>query len=266
MANTADGSAGSSWVRFYATHDGGKNWKPVNIIPPGGVYSTIPPGEIGLSDITPERMGFCPPANVVITHGDMDDELPKDAVRLSITTNLGTMWLDVNLPLPSEKYHDGLVESDDPVFLDRKNGWLPVRIVKWNAGYTLAWNVLAFYATDDGGETWTPRPGIIEGGTNFVGSYRQLDIVSVKDIFVCNGANLYVTHDGAQNWQIIKPNLDFDRTSSHGGVSQIDFVNATHGWAVVYDTFKHFTHNKYYLYKTSDGGKTWTELPLKIAP
>jgi photosystem II stability/assembly factor-like uncharacterized protein len=264
VANSADGGAGSSWVRFYATHDGGKNWKPVNIIPPGGRYSNIPPGEIDLSDITPDRMGFCPPANVVITHGDMGDELPKDAVRLSITTNLGEIWRDVNLPLPSEKYRSGLVECDDLVFLDGKNGWLPVRILKRNADESVAWNVLAFFATDDGGETWTSRPGIIEGGTNFVGSYRQLDIVSVRDIFVCNGANLCVTHDGAQSWQTITPNIDFDRTSSHGGVLQIDFVDAAHAWAVVYDTFKDFPHDKYYLYKTSDGGKLWMELPLKI--
>jgi photosystem II stability/assembly factor-like uncharacterized protein len=264
VANTADYSLGSVDVCFYETHTGGKNWKPVVIIPPGGRYANEPPGTISLDDITPERIGYCPPANVIITHGDMDDEQPKNAVRLSITTNLGTMWRDVNLTLPSEKYSDGLVECDDPVFLDGKKGWLPVRIVKWNAGYTLAWNVLAFYATDDGGETWTPRPATIEGGTNFVGSYRQLDIVSARDIFVCNGANLYVTHDGAKSWQTIKPDIDFGRTSSNGGVSQIDFVDAKHGWAVVYDTFKDFPHDKYYLFKTSDGGTTWVGLPLRI--
>jgi len=264
VANTADYGAGSVHVCFYETHDGGRNWKPVVIIPPGGRYSNERPGTIGLSDFTPESMGYCPPLNVVITHGDMDDEQPKDAVRLSVTTNLGTMWRDANLPLPSEKYRDGLVECDDPVFLDGTNGWLPVRILKRNADESLAWNVLAFFATDDGGETWTSRPGIIEGGTNFVGSYRQLDIVSVKDIFVCNGANLYVTHDGAKNWRAIKPNIDFDRTSSHGGVLQIVFVDAAHAWAVVYDTFNDCPHDKYYLYKSSDGGKLWTELPLKI--
>ncbi len=163
-------------------------------------------------------------------------------------------------------YRDGLVECDTPIFLNGKNGWMPVRIVKWNAGHVLAWNVLAFYTTDDGGETWTPRPGIIEGGTNFVGSYRQLDLVSGRDIFVCNGANLCVTHDGAESWRTIKPDIDLDRASSHGGVLQIDFVDATHGWAVVYDTFKDFPHEKYYVYKTSDGGATWMELPLRIAP
>ncbi|MGA2246573.1 MAG: hypothetical protein ABSH48_16385 [Verrucomicrobiota bacterium] len=263
VANIADYSAGSRHVCFYETHDGGKDWKPVVIIPPGGRYPNEPPGTIGLSDITPETMGFCPPANVIITHGDMDDEEPKEAVHLSVSTNLGNNWRKLNLPLPTEKYRDGLVTCDTPVFPDGKNGWLPVHIVKYGAGYTIAWNVLAFYTTSNGGETWTPRPGIIVGGTNLVGGYGQINLVSIRDIFVHGGANLYVTHDGAKSWQTIKPNLDLDRTVSRGGVLQIDFVDSKHGWALVYDTLD-YSHNQYHVYKTSGGGATWAELPLKI--
>jgi photosystem II stability/assembly factor-like uncharacterized protein len=263
VARVADGSAGSTWFRFFETHNGGKDWQPIAIIPPGASYA--PPGAaIGISDIAPESLGYCPPANVVITHGDLDDEKPKDAIRISLSTNLGESWRDLRLPLPSEKYREGLVECDTPVFLDDKNGWLPAHIVKYGGGYTFKWNVLAFYITRDRGETWRPRPGIIEGGTNLVGGYGQYDMVSSRDIFVCNGTNLSVTHDGARTWRTIRPNIDFDRTSSRGGVLQIDFVEATHGWAALYDTVDD-SHNKYYLYKTSDGGKTWTELPLRIS-
>ena len=105
VANTYDGSAGHrSWVRFYATHDRGKKLEAGQHYPSRWQLLLIRlPGTIRLRNNAPERMGFCPPANVAISHGDMDDELPKDAVRLSITTNLGTMWRDVDLPLPSEK-------------------------------------------------------------------------------------------------------------------------------------------------------------------
>jgi len=98
----------------------------------------------------------------------------------------------------------------------------------------------------------TSSPTAIECITNSLAGRGQFDIVSARDIFVCNGANLYVTHDAAKSWQTIKPNIDFDRTSSHGEVYRIDFVDARHGWAVIYDNFP---HPKYYLYETSDAGQ-----------
>jgi photosystem II stability/assembly factor-like uncharacterized protein len=267
IASEADGGLGSSYVRFFETHDGGKNWKPVIIIPPDGIpQPTWPPGTIQLCSMCRDTISYYPPTNVIITHGDMGDEQPKGIVRLSISTNLGESWRDLNLPLPSEKYHDGLVACEPPVFLDNKHGWLPAHIVKENANNTVAWNVMVFYTTDDGGQTWTPKPGIIEGNTRSFGGERQINFVPAKNVFLHGGAHLYVTHNGAKSWQTIKPNIDFDRTISNGGVSQIDFVDARHGWAVIYDTFNYFPFDKYYLYKTSDGGATWMELPLKIAP
>jgi photosystem II stability/assembly factor-like uncharacterized protein len=262
LANTADYAAGSAYVCYYETHNGGKNWQPVVIIPPSGIPDlNAPPGTIHLSDITPETIGYCPPANVVITHGDLDDEQPKDGVRLSISTNLGRTWRNVKLPLPSEKYREGLVACSTPVFLDAKNGWLPVHIFKYGGRYTFAWDVMAFAVTHDGGKTWTSTPTAIECTTNSPARQEQFDIVSARDIFVWNGANLSVTHDAAKSWQTVKPNIIFARTSAHGEVSQIDFVDARHGWAVIYDNFP---QARFYFYKTSDGGATWTELPFKI--
>lgn len=262
MAYTTDGSTGSSWVLVFETDNGGKDWKRVNINPPGGHYSSEPQGPIGLSNVAPERMVYCPPANVVITHGDYLDEEPKDAVRVSVSTNLGKSWCELKMPLPSEKYREGLVACDTPVFLDGKNGWLPVGIGKRKADDSVTFNdVTAFYLAHDGGATWAPRPGIIGGGSDHAEGYGPCDIVSVRDIFVRVGTNLFATHDGAKSWRTIKPNIDFDRTASHGGISRIDFVDARHGWAVVYDNFPHF---KCWLYKTSDGGSTWAELPLRI--
>jgi hypothetical protein len=245
VAGEVDAGLGNAYYRFFETHDGGKNWKPVMIVPPDPEMSR--PGEIHLCNLCGDTINYDPPANVIIAHGDMGDEEPKDAVRLSISTNLGKSWHNLNLPLPSEKYRERLIECDTPVFVDDKHGWLPVHLIKENADGTNAdgtvgtvtWNEMAFYTTDDSGETWTPRPGIIDGGTNGIGS---LDIVSAKNIYVNSGANLSVTHDGAQSWQTIKPNIDFDRTNSNGDISdgiswQIDFVDVKHGWAVISETF-----------------------------
>jgi photosystem II stability/assembly factor-like uncharacterized protein len=261
VANTADYSAGSVDVCFYKTDNGGKDWKPVVIIPPGGSYANEPPGTIGLSDIAPETVGYCPPENVVITHGDMDDEKPKDAVRLSVSTNLGKQWHDLSLPLPSQKYREGFVGCGTPVFIDEKNGWLPVHIARRNTDETVAWNVMAFYATHDGGETWSPRSGIIDGGTN---QFGQFDTVSSKDIFVRCGASLFVTHDGAQSWQIITPDIDLGLEGAKRYVTQMDFVDVNHGWMIISDNTQFSPGGNCMLYKTSNGGTTWTQLPLKF--
>jgi len=265
IASESDGGLGSFAIRFFETFDGGRNWKLVPIVPPAPEMN-LPACTIHLSSMSPDTASYLPPATLIITHGDMLDEQPKDAVRLSISTNLGKTWRDLNLPLPSERYRDGLVDFMAPLFLDATHGWLAARVSRRNTNDTLAWNAMVFYTTADGGQTWAPRPGIIDGGTNSFGAERQLNFVSARNAFVCAGACLFVTHDGAKSWQRIKPNIDFDRTVSNGGVAQIDFVDKKHGWAVVYDTYKYPPWDKCYLYKTSDGGATWTELPLKIVP
>jgi photosystem II stability/assembly factor-like uncharacterized protein len=263
IAREAEYGLGSAYFRFFETHDGGKTWKPVIIASPYPEMN-LPPGTIHICNLCRDTVNYYPPAKVIITHGDMADEQPKAAVRLSLSTNLGKTWRDLNLPLPSEKYREGLVTCDTPVFFDGKNGWLPMHIIKENDGHTFAFNVMVFYTTNDGGERWTARPGIIEGGSDHVGGERQFDLASAKDIFVRGGPNLYVTHDGAKSWRTIKPNIDFGRLTSNRDVLQIDFVDATHGWVVISDNFNHSPYGNYYLYKTSDGGVTWMELPLKI--
>jgi len=264
VASEADVGAGQADFRFFETQDGGATWALVPIVPPNP-DADVPPGMIHLCNICGDTVAYYPPAKVIITHGDMGDEEPKDAVRISISTNLGKTWRDLKLPLPSEKYREGLAACGSPVFLDDKNGWLVAHITREDDSHILALNALVFYATRDGGETWTPAPGVIELGPNDAWGARQLDAVSDRDIFVGGGANLYVTHDGARSWRTIKPNIDSGREGSKREVTRNDFVDATHGWVIIYDTADGSPDGYDSLYRTSDGGATWVELPLKIA-
>ena len=142
--------------------------------------------------------------------------------------------------------------------IDATNGWA------WSNGVEGQYLLLR---TTDGGQTWrdvTPRAfPYLEGGGWF-GSH--VDVVSLKDVFVRGGPNLYVTHDGARSWRTIKPNLDLGLECSKWDVSRMDFVDATHGWIVISDNRTFAPFGNYPLFKTSDGGSTWTELPLKIVP
>ena len=266
VARTADYGLGSVHVRFFETQDGGMTWTPVLMVPPYP-ENNLPPGTIHLCNLCGDGISYYPPTKVIITHGDQGDEQPKGAVRLSLSTNLGKAWRDLRLSEP-EKYRDGLAGPLSPVFFDDKNGLLPAHILKRNADNTLAYSALVFYASDDGGLTWTARPGIIEltseGKVWSFGSH--VDVVSSKDVFVRGGLNLYVTRDGARSWRTIKPNIDFGLEGSKWDVSRMDFVDANHGWIVISDNRTFASFGNYPLFKTSDGGSSWTELPLKIVP
>ena len=82
-----------------------------------------------------------------------------------------------------------------------------------------------------------------------------MQILSSKDAFVRCGRNLCATHDGAQTWQTLPDNLNFD--SAQGGpdyVSQFSFVSPTNGWAISGDS------PATTLWRTTDGGLSWTKL------
>ncbi len=255
-AETADIGAGNALLRVFETMDGGKSWKPL-VINPEHPEANLPAGTIHLCNICGDALNFYPPSRVVTTFGDLATA-PGGALRFSITMNLGRTWQDLNLPLPSNKLSTGLVEPGSPIFFDRMNGLLPAVTMKQNAdGSTFDFSVLFVYATSDGGLTWFMRPALVRD----VDAYHpQLDIVSVKDWFVPCGSNLCVTHDGALGWLTITPGIDFGREGTDRYLTQLAFVDVSHGWAIISD--KDTSH----LYRTMDGGSTWDELPVNVLP
>ena len=270
VARTVEFSTGSAYVRFFETHDSGTNWVPVIVASPIPDNS-LPPGMIHLCNSCGGEVSYFPPSKVIITVGDLADEKAKGVVRLSLSTNLGKLWREMELPVP-DPYRDGLIVPLSPVFFGGTNGVLPAHIFKRIThsadASSYAYSVLAFYASDDGGITWTARPGIIEltSDRKEWSSFSHVDAVSFKDVFVRSGPNLYVTRDGARSWRTIKPNIDFGVQGSNRDVLRMDFVDAYHGWIVIFDNRGFAPYGKFALYKTSDGGSTWAELPLRIVP
>ena len=252
VAETAGVGAGNLYLNLYNTQDGGASWAPILI--------AAPTPEPGLAEGTVHLCNICgdslyyDPARIVITYGDLASN-PGGAVRLTVSTDLGQHWKDLNLPLPDPKYADGLVAPKSPVFFGN-DGLLPVSIGNYAADGTLSYSVLAIYATHDGGQSWSLAPAILENNSGF---FDTAQIFSMQDVFTRCGKNLCATHDGAQTWLTLPASLDFDINSSGSYVSQFDFVNPTLGWALVTDGTSHE------LWNSTDSGATWVKLSPSLA-
>jgi photosystem II stability/assembly factor-like uncharacterized protein len=252
---TADVGAGNAYVRVFESMDRGMTWNPVIINPPNADVG-LPAGVIHLCNICGDHLNYYPPSRVIITYGDLATD-PGGAVRLSVSKDLGKAWLNLKLPLPSSKLAAGLIEPSTPVFFDALNGVLPAISVKQNAAGTFDFQFLFIYATRDGGLTWSLRPGLVP---NIDAYHPQIVFVSSQNAFVACGHDLCVTHDGALTWQFVTPNIDIGAEGTDRYLLQIAFVDASSGWMVIAQKDTNI------LYKTKDGGSTWTEVPLKIVP
>jgi photosystem II stability/assembly factor-like uncharacterized protein len=120
-----------------------------------------------------------------------------------------------------------------PVFFDSKTGLLPM-MVGSEGSSTL------FLKTQDGGATWTAGAAVPGSG--------QYSVVSQNDVFVWFGGQLSVSHDSCQSWTNLTPTPDLSPN-----LTQFQFVDAQTGWAVTSDANGHAS-----LYKTTDGGQTWS--------
>lgn len=249
VADTADVGAGNAYVRFFATHDGGTTWNAVPVVPPNPEPS-LPAGTIHICNICGDTASLFLPSLLVITHGDLAGD-PQGAVRLTVSMDLGKSWSDLKLPLPSATYAGASVAPDAPVFFDAQHGVLPVHIFKTQDYTNYAYRVLALYSTSDGGQTWTAGTAAAED----VQTYEPaLDIISTTEAVVRCANNLCVTSDAGQTWTTVKPDIDLGQFGGERQLLQIDFVDLKTGWAVIDDD------DVYQLYRTTDGGATWTLL------
>ena len=69
-----------------------------------------------------------------------------------------------------------------------------------------------------------------------------------QDAILYNGEQFQVTHDGADSWTAVAPDMAFGET-----FVTMDFVNSMSGWVITIDP----STNHRSLYRTQDGGSTW---------
>jgi len=226
MADLGAG-AGSQAVAIYQTLDGGATWRRNYLNDPtvAGAGDSLPLGGQKYGVTFRDSM-----------HGWVGGSIPMEGViYLYATQDGGQTWAEQKLAMPAG-FENAFTGADAPLFFSAAEGVLPV-------GLATDISARVFYRTTDGGATWTAgQPAAL---------YGWYDIVSPLDFFIWNGAPLLsVTHDGGMTWSEITPNVDLSAL-----LTAFQFVNSNVGWALASHDGADTT-----LYKTSDGGVTWTVL------
>jgi photosystem II stability/assembly factor-like uncharacterized protein len=227
MASLGAG-AGSMAIAVYRTADGGSTWTEAYTNDPNqpNAGNTLPLG--GMKDgLAATDMQTAWIGGVIYTPG---------TVYLYRSHDAGATWQHVAVQVP-KGYEQAELNALAPRFVSATTAFLPVTVASQNGV------MLTIYVSRDGGSSWLATPTMIPQG-------GQPDFVDADTGFVWNGSDFYVTHDGAQTWTAVSPDVKF--TDSFAGM---DFIDGTTGWVITNDA-----SGAHGLYQTADGGRTWNVL------
>jgi photosystem II stability/assembly factor-like uncharacterized protein len=224
--------AGSNAVAAYQTTDGGANWTLTYTNDPNqaGAGDSLPLGGLksGLEALTLQNAWV---TGVIYADG---------TIYLYRTEDGGHTWSEVNPPLPSGAEHEQLsIDPGQLKFVSSQDGFLAIRRATLTGDYMMQTSI---YVTHDAGKTWLLTPTSIPNG-------GSVDFLSATEAVIYNGEQFYVTRDAADTWNIVSPDIVFGDT-----FAWMDFVNPSGGWVLTLDP----TTNHSSLYRTTDGGSTWS--------
>lgn len=219
--------AGSEAVALFHSSDGGSTWTQVYINDPtvAGSSSSLP--------LSGTKSGA---AFLDSDHGWISGAEPmSDFVYLYATADGGHTWAHQDLALPPG-FSGATTNADPPRLFSASEGVLPVDLFSNTVG-------TVFYLSHDGGASWNPTQPVTPTG--------HYSIASLRDFFVWDGSSaLFISHDSGQTWSSISPNINIADS-----LVSFQFVDALNGWALTTDANNHSS-----LFKTADGGLTWTTL------
>ena len=243
--------AGTCWLRLFQTDDGGQTWSLMNIDGPNGPETappSLPSGSIHIN--SGDSFKFSDPSTLWFGGNGI---VASPTARLMVSRDQGKSWQGQNLPLPQRAPDSGAPnEVDLPTFLTASEGYFAAKYEAPGKEGASPQSVMAVYATQDGGRTWTVSPTLVPD----VAWFDPIDFVSLNTAFVHCGEAFCVTHDGAKTWQTIQSNKQFPSQGDEV-LSRYDFVNAQTGWAIV------LLNGDSLLYQTTDGGVTWKALKME---
>ncbi len=215
-------------VAIFRTSDGGASWTRILVNDPSvaGFTDSLP--------LVGDKNGI-----TVLdgTHAWVTGSQPSDDfIYIYASQDGGTTWALQNLSIPPA-YKGAQTGASLPVFFGSSEAVLPVLLFGINNNGT------DFYVSHDGGQSWSETTPVGQGGF--------LSVASAKDFFVWDGsAPLNVSHDAGATWTTVTSNVNIK-----DNMVSMQFVNASTGWALTSDAANHRM-----LYKSVDGGATWTVL------
>ncbi len=219
-------------MQILATTDGGAHWATVTrTVSNAPVPGTLPLGGIktGLSFRD---------ADTGWATGEVAG--PDNFSWLYRTSDGGHSWQHQTLTFPVA-YQPVSPVTYPPQFFTPSVGILPVALNSPNRT-----QALDFFTTRDGGKTWTSTTPLPFKNTTMSPTW---DFGDANHGWAVWGKQLHMTADGGRHWRPIVPNRSFEH------VTQLNFVNARVGWGYPFATDNHSL-----LLRTTNGGRTWTQL------
>jgi photosystem II stability/assembly factor-like uncharacterized protein len=211
-------------VTIYQTTNGGARWARLAL---GASPMTAGTPGAPSPGCDKSGIGFSSPLSGWIA-GDCDGPLV-----LQHTVDGGRRWSFVRLtPAATSAQPSYGGDTFPPVFFGPARGVIAAQLD--SAGGLRD----AFYATANGGVTWTlHRPPLAVGGPAFP--------LSTDDWFAAGGRTLAITTDAGATWSQIPASIVF----GYGEPDTLDFATPLIGWTVT-------TGGR--LWHTTDGGRTWS--------
>ncbi len=222
--------AGSHYVALYRTFDSGSTWSEVFTHEPGESKSLPEGGSKNGVTFLDELHGWIGGNNPMTDH-----------FYLYYTADGGATWAqETDIALPAA-YAGSFLDVWQPVFVNDTVGYLPVRAMQPDGTMQLL-----LYRSDDRGDTWGFQDAFQDG--------KAVDFVSVEEGWIGAGTHLLRTTDGGASWAPVAA----AGIPAGEVILSVDFVDGGHGWAIATPDTTTLIPLK--LYRTMDGGESWTML------
>jgi len=233
--------------RLLVTADGGSTWRDVT--PPAPTEGGSAANLLGVQFLDPDHgwVAFAEPFK-------LDTDPGFGRVDVWRTTDGGQTWARSELPRAKINTAGDTLGPFSFDFIDPAHGFAFI-----SGNYTRRLSDSDLYWTADGGATWSADHPTGPGSLGVEGS--SISFASADDGVVAGspvGSGIFVTHDGGKTWQAATLSAPAGFSGDLRVFSQPVFSDARTGLVAVH--FQGDTQSATRIYRTIDGGSSWTFL------